>query len=185
MGIVSITSTKVRWKSNSFPRQLGSSRWMQFKTIIYNLCVNPIRWASYNHHNIQPTDYGGGLYDAALSVMIQTMGIYSNLFLVPKLDGGWKTVINLKALNEFIQLQHFNKEWINNQGGTLPKDLAESLWKRCLEVNTPNTSQELHGGLDILEIEFRNCSENRFTVCSDTGGSVCFQIPLSSSLINT
>ena len=40
-------------------------------------------------------------------------GFYSNLFLVPKRDGGQRPVINLKALNQFLQPQHFKMEGIH------------------------------------------------------------------------
>ena len=40
-------------------------------------------------------------------------GFYSNLFLVPKKDGGQRPVINLKALNGFVQPQHFKMEGIH------------------------------------------------------------------------
>ena len=38
---------------------------------------------------------------------------YSNLFLLPKRDGGQRPVINMKALNEFVQMQHFKMEEIH------------------------------------------------------------------------
>jgi len=41
-------------------------------------------------------------------------GFYSNLFLVPKKDGGQRPVINLKALNQFVRKQHFKMEGIPN-----------------------------------------------------------------------
>ena len=39
-------------------------------------------------------------------------GYFSNLFLVPKKDGGQRPVINLKGLNHFVQYEHFKMEGI-------------------------------------------------------------------------
>ena len=50
-------------------------------------------------------------------------GFYSNLFLVPKKDGGQRPVINLKALNQFIQPEHFKMEGIHTLKDIVkPKD---------------------------------------------------------------
>jgi len=50
-------------------------------------------------------------------------GFYSNLFLVPKKDGGQRPVINLKALNQYVQKQHFKIEGIHNLKDLLqPRD---------------------------------------------------------------
>ena len=51
-------------------------------------------------------------------------GFYSNLFLVPKKDGGTRPVINLNKLNEFIPPQHFKMEGIH----TLKDLLRENDW---------------------------------------------------------
>ena len=37
-------------------------------------------------------------------------GFYSSLFIVPKKDGGWRTIINLKRLNRYLWIQHFKME---------------------------------------------------------------------------
>ena len=44
---------------------------------------------------------------------------YSNLFLVPKKDGGQRLVINLKSLNEFVKTEHFKMEGIHLLKGIL------------------------------------------------------------------
>ena len=39
-------------------------------------------------------------------------GFVSNVFLVPKKDGGQRPVINLKKLNEYVHTEHFKMEGI-------------------------------------------------------------------------
>ena len=41
-------------------------------------------------------------------------GFYSNIFLVPKKDNKVRPVINLKALNQFVEVQHFKMEGMHN-----------------------------------------------------------------------
>ena len=49
---------------------------------------------------------------------------YSNIFLVPKKDGGQRPVINLKALNSFVHPEHFKMEGIH----TLKDLLTQGDW---------------------------------------------------------
>ena len=37
-------------------------------------------------------------------------GFYSNVFVVPKRDGGWRPIINLQKLNNYIHCPHFKME---------------------------------------------------------------------------
>ena len=48
----------------------------------------------------------------------------SNIFLVPKKDGGQRPVINLKALNQFINTEHFKMEGIHTVKDLLKPGLA-------------------------------------------------------------
>ena len=49
---------------------------------------------------------------------VSTPGFYSQAFAVPKKGGGWRPVINLKRLNNFVLTPHFKMESIQN-----PKDV--------------------------------------------------------------
>ena len=51
---------------------------------------------------------------AIVEVMNPQGGGYSVLFLVPKKDGGQCPVINLKALNQFVQAQHFKMKGVHS-----------------------------------------------------------------------
>ena len=47
------------------------------------------------------------------------MGFVSPMFLVPKSDGTWKPVVNLKALNRYVVSQHFKMESIRMVKGLI------------------------------------------------------------------
>ena len=49
----------------------------------------------------------------------QSPGFYSQLFIVPKKDGGQRPIINLKKLNSFVKPQHFKMESITMLKDTL------------------------------------------------------------------
>ena len=68
------------------------------------------------------------------------MGFYSNLFLVPKKDGGQRPVINLKALNEFVQMQHFKMEGIH----TLKELVRPGDWLAKLDLKDAYFTIPIH-----------------------------------------
>ena len=39
-------------------------------------------------------------------------GFFSPIFVVPKKDGGWRPIINLKTLNSYVETKHFKMEGI-------------------------------------------------------------------------
>ncbi len=43
-----------------------------------------------------------------------TLGYCNNIFLRPKKDGGWRMILNLKRLNDFIEKIHFKMETLNS-----------------------------------------------------------------------
>lgn len=56
------------------------------------------------------------------------IGFVSNVFLVPKKDGGWRPIINLKSLNNFVASEHFKMEDIRVIKDILqPKDYLAKL----------------------------------------------------------
>jgi len=48
----------------------------------------------------------------AIEVAPEGAGFYSNLFVVAKKGGGWRPIINLKRLNEYVAIPHFKMESI-------------------------------------------------------------------------
>ncbi|MDD9816660.1 MAG: reverse transcriptase domain-containing protein, partial [Gammaproteobacteria bacterium] len=57
----------------------------------------------------------------AISKCWDREGFFSSVFLVPKKDKGWRPIINLKALNQYLKVQHFKMETINNLRDILKK----------------------------------------------------------------
>ena len=50
---------------------------------------------------------------AICQIPVSTKGFYSNMFTVPKKDGGQRPVINLKHLNKFVKSEHFKMEGLH------------------------------------------------------------------------
>ena len=57
-------------------------------------------------------------------------GFYSRLFLVPKKDGGWRPVIDLSQLNEFLEIPHFRMETAEG----IMKALQRKEWAVTLDL---------------------------------------------------
>lgn len=49
-------------------------------------------------------------------------GFFSPMFTVPKKDGGWRPIINLKRLNTYLEVPHFKMEGINTLKDVLQKN---------------------------------------------------------------
>ena len=65
---------------------------------------------------------------------------YSNIFLVPKKDGGQRPVINLKALNSFVHAEHFKMEGIH----TLKDLLGQGDWLIKVDLKDAYFSIPIH-----------------------------------------
>ena len=67
-------------------------------------------------------------------------GFYSTVFLVPKKEGRWRPVINLKALNSWVQPQHFKMEGIH----TLRELLVRNDWLAKLDLKDAYFTVPIH-----------------------------------------
>ena len=78
-------------------------------------------------------------------VVTNTKGFYSNMFMVPKKDGGQRPVINLKHLNRFVKSEHFKMEGLH----TVKAPIQEHDWMAKIDLKNaffmvPITQQHQH-----------------------------------------
>ena len=95
-------------------------------------------------------------------------GFYSVLFLVSKKDGGQRPVINLIALNQFVQAQHFKMEGVH----TLKEILKPGDW--LAKVN-------LKDALFTIPIHVAHRKYLRFTFQEKVYEFNCLPFSLSSA----
>jgi len=67
-------------------------------------------------------------------------GFYSTVFLVPKRDDKWRSVINLKDLNRFVRTAHFKMEGIQSVRDLL----LESDWLTRIDLKDAYFSVPVH-----------------------------------------
>ena len=81
--------------------------------------------------------------------------LYSNLFLVPKKDGGQCPVINLKVLNNFVSKKHFKMEGIHTLKDLLKRgDWLAKIMPSFQYPSTPTTKiSQVHVPREDLPIQ--------------------------------
>ena len=67
-------------------------------------------------------------------------GFFSQLFLVPKSDGSWRPVINLKRFNQFVLSQHFKMESVR----TVKAIIQKGDWLVKLDLKDAYLSVPIH-----------------------------------------
>ena len=77
---------------------------------------------------------------------VQSLGFYSRLFLVPKPHGKWRPVIDLSALNQYLQVSRFKME--------TPESIRESLQKDNWVTSVDFTDAYLHIPINILSQKY-------------------------------
>lgn len=65
---------------------------------------------------------------AAISPTSASDGIFSPIFVLPKKVGGWRLVVNSKALNQFIRSAHFKMESISSMTDVVQKGDFMGRW---------------------------------------------------------
>ncbi len=95
-------------------------------------------------------------------------GFYSNIFLVPKKDGRMRPVINLKALNYFVDVQHFKMEGMQNV-------------KEMLKPNDWMTKVDLKDAYFTIPISQSHRQYLRFSVDGQNYQFTCLPFGLSSA----
>ncbi len=70
------------------------------------------------------------LLEKGAVVTAQGEGFLSGIFLIPKISGGYRPIINLKGLNSFIAYRHFKMEGIQ----TIRQTIREGDWLAKIDL---------------------------------------------------
>ena len=76
----------------------------------------------------------------AIESTVSTKGFFSSMFTVPKKDGGWRPIINLKSLNSYLVVSHFKMENI----GSLKDVLQEGDFMGKIDLEDAYLSVPVH-----------------------------------------
>ena len=76
----------------------------------------------------------------AIESTVSTKGFFSSMFTVPKKDGGWRPIINLRSLNSYLVVSHFKMEGI----GSLKDVLQEGDFMGKIDLEDAYLSVPVH-----------------------------------------
>ena len=128
--------------------------------------------------------------DAISEISLDTPGLYSNVFLVRKVSGGWCPIIGLKQLNHHIDAPHFRMHTVSSVLSSVERgdyvfkiDIGNPVSRRLVNIlSRPSSvitppvsviSHTEHSGPQVKrsEIRTRTSSEYPFSGASVTLGS--------------
>ena len=107
---------------HSTPRQEGNQREIRLGTDKFQALPDKVE-ELVQKEAVVPAQEGGE-------------GFVSPIFLVPKPDGSWRPVINLKSLNNYVVTQHFNMESIR----TVKGQIQQGDWLAKLDLKDSNSN---------------------------------------------
>lgn len=101
-------------QGNYYPRSEGIASHTGLSLRPFSILYS-VRVPSEIHLPMEQNPHHTGNYrkKAITQVPQNQTGFISQLFLVPKIDGGQRPVINLKTLNRFIRWEHFQMEGLH------------------------------------------------------------------------
>ena len=94
-----------------------------------------------NRSTLQGGAGTSGEKSCASNFSIDSSGFFSPIFIVPKKEGGWRPVVNLRSLNKYLRIVHFKMESI-----ALLKDILQrGDYMGCLDLKDAYLSVPIAG----------------------------------------